>query len=800
MLRQTQSGNSAILKSNLFQLRMRLHFKHNILFALLSFAASVYSQKCNLSLSGKIIDLDDSGPMSFATIIIEEKKIALQADSLGRFKIDSLCPGDYLLNIKHFDCPDTVVGVRITESRKIEIKLPHTAVRLEGVDVYGESITPKTTQTSNSLSGEELDKTRGKNLGDAMEDVSGITNLKTGGTISKPMIHGLQGYRILILNNGIRQEGQNWGNEHAPEIDPFIAKKITVVKGASAVRYGSDAIAGVILVEPGDLPDSAGINGEFNLVGMSNGQTGVTSGMLEGNIDKLKGLNWRVQGTVKRGGNIKTPGYYLASTALEEKNFSYAIGYHKKRWGTEIFYSQFNTRIGIFSGSHTGNLTDLQNAFEGNVNYDTTQFTYVIGRPSQKVGHELIKGNLHFHTGKRSRINFNYSYQYNIRQEYDKHKALNDSLAALDLPDLDYRIETQTGEIVWDHDYIRAFRGMAGVSYMHQENAYRGRFFIPNFINDTWGIFGIERYIRPKYEIELGARYDEKYLQVYMYENNTVINPSLHFSNLSANAGFIFKADSALNFFLNTGSAWRSPAVNELFSDGLHHGAAAIEHGDKNLVPERAINTILSVVFKKSKWKLEAAGYFNYIRNFIFQEPGAVPELTIKGAFPVFYFRQANVGIYGGDLLLKYSLSKWVSFETKGMLIYGYNYSAASHLVYIPAHRVKEKVEVKLKDRKKWKSNFIAVIANYVNKQWRVPAGIDFAPPPPAYLLLDVEMGTTVKLAKQEFGLGFSANNLLNTKYRDYLDRFRYFADAQGRNFTLRIKYLFSRKSNSIKN
>jgi iron complex outermembrane receptor protein len=119
--------------------------------------------------------------------------------------------------------------------------------------------------------------------------------LKTGSSVSKPVIHGLHSNRVLILNNGIRQEGQQWGSEHAPEIDPFIATQLTVIKGANSVRYGSDAIAGVILVEPAPMPDSAGIRGELNLVGFSNNREGVVLAIAEQRFEKNKALSWRLQ-------------------------------------------------------------------------------------------------------------------------------------------------------------------------------------------------------------------------------------------------------------------------------------------------------------------------------------------------------------------------------------------------------------------------------------------------------------------------------------------------------------------------
>ncbi|MBL0052920.1 MAG: hypothetical protein IPP29_16105 [Bacteroidetes bacterium] len=187
------------------------------------------------------------------------------------------------------------------------------------------------------------------------------------------------------------RKDNNGGIEHAPEVDPFIANKLSVIKGANSIRYGSDAIAGVILIETKPLRDSAGIGGELNLIGMTNGRAGTASAYLEGNFKKLNPLSWRVQGTLKQGGNISAPDYILVNTGLKEYNFSYALGWKKKNYGAEIFYSQFNTTFGIFSASHIGNLTDLNKAFNSPVPLETGTFTYKIGRPFQHTEHELFK-------------------------------------------------------------------------------------------------------------------------------------------------------------------------------------------------------------------------------------------------------------------------------------------------------------------------------------------------------------------------------------------------------------------------
>ena len=369
--------------------------QHILLYIIISFTlfynlGAVAQTTCSISLSGKVTDLDDAKELEGTFVILQGINQTQITNEHGNFKFSNLCEGAYQLVVQHVGCKDSIINLVLKKDLKINIKLPHSAVELSQIDIMDKQPDIIKTQTVNEIKLKELDGTRGQSLGESLKLISGVTTLNTGSTISKPMIHGMQGYRVLILNNGIRQEGQQWGNEHAPEIDPFIAQKLSVIKGANAVRYGSDAMAGVILVEPNDLPDTAAVTGELNLVGMSNGQTGVASGILQGYFDKIKGFTWRVQGTYKKGGTIKTPTYYLKNTGLEELNFSYALGYHRKNWGVEGYYSQFNTKIGVFSGAHIGNLTDLKNAFNAQKPQDSlATFTYDIDRPYQDISHEL---------------------------------------------------------------------------------------------------------------------------------------------------------------------------------------------------------------------------------------------------------------------------------------------------------------------------------------------------------------------------------------------------------------------------
>lgn len=749
---------------------------------------------CSFIIKGKVLDLDNGAELDGTFITIQQTGKTYIANSHGDFKTDELCEGIYTLVIQHVGCKDTTLNVTVNKSLiKLQIKLPHSAVELSEIDVIDKQKEIQTIQAVSTLNSKELDKIRGQSLGESLKQINGVTSLNAGSTISKPMIHGMQGYRVLILNNGIRQEGQQWGNEHAPEIDPFISNNITVVKGASSVKYGSDAMAGVVLVEPDKLPDTVALTGVLNVVGITNGRAGIVSGMLQGNFEKLKGLSWRVQGTYKKSGNIKTPNYYLKNTAIEESNFSYAIGYHKNRWGIDAYYSQFNSKIGIFTGAHIGNLTDLKAAFNLSKPQDSlANFSYQIERPRQEISHELAKAKFHWHLTPRVLLNIQYAMQYNIRNEFDKNPPRSTYTVNTNKPDLDYRITTQTADVFVEHLNIKSFRGQFGGSFMNQKNVYLGRFLIPNFLNNTFGIFAIERYVKQHFEIEAGIRYDYKNLKSFYYTGNILNKPDLHFSNISWNVGYIYKPNSNFNILLNASSAWRSPAPNELYSNGLHQGLGSIERGNASLKPEQVYNLSTTAMYHSKLFVAEITAYHNQFKNYIYLNPQTQPELTIKGAYPVFNYMQSDVRISGLDMKADVNITKFLTVIPKAMFLRAWNYNAKDYLVYMPSDRYSIDVKLSGTISKNINESFIQIGYQYITKQWRVPKNTDFSNPPNGYGLFGFYAGTNLVFGKQTIIVVLSATNVLNTTYRDYLDRFRYFADSPSSSYSLILKVPFT--------
>lgn len=797
--------------------------KYFLFFIILMFLTGTLRSQCLLSLGGKITDSDTREKLDGASITIRELALTTSTDSTGEFRFSGLCPGNYTIEITHIDCNPASFHIHLKEDERRDIQMPHKVGQLaEVMIVSGSKATPP--GMAEELKGKALESVRGLSLGEALKQVSGVTALQTGSNIYKPVIHGLHSNRVLILNNGIRQEGQQWGSEHAPEIDPYIANRITVIKGASSIRYGGDAIGGVVLVEPKLLRYVPGVSGEVNAALFSNNLQGVLSAMVEGNSSRRPAFAWRLQGTVKRGGNAKTPDYWLANSGVSEINGSATAGWRYQKKGIEAFYSIFNTKLGIFSGSHIGNVTDLINAINSKEPPEyirNADFSYAIGRPYQQVQHQLAKVKAYLNTGENSRLNLVLSGQYNRRREYD---IVRTSRTA---PQLELRLFTAMADLVWDHYAGKHLRGSIGATGMYQQNSYDYRYFIPNYKSWNTGVFAAEKFSWKKWQVEAGIRYDLKGL--YQIHDNdqppfdqltgNEIAPgvpygSRNFNGFSGNTGVTWKWTEGLRLSATIGTAWRSPQINEIYSDGLHHGAARIEKGNLNLLPERANSILGAVQYTGGGWNIDAGFYLKQITDFIYLKPTYPPELTIRGAFPTFKYEQTDARLTGFDLSAAYLFANHFQVSTKISILRAWDKKADDWLIQMPPDRGELALEYQFSDSRKWKQSYLKAGGLYVARQSRVPETgnievkhqdgsitmeSDYLPPPDAYFLMSIEGGTDLILGGRPVSFILGVTNLLNAKYRDYMNAFRYFSDETGTNISLRVKvpFEFQRKKTS---
>ncbi len=771
-----------------------------IVVALLSISFFAASQKdsCKITYAGQVIDIHDQQSVPFARVQIKELNQTVVADSNGYFSFSGLCPGEYAFHcIHHIGCEPEKFKRIISKDLFEQVFIEFHFDELEEVTVEH---TVFKMSTISVIQPTELEKrfAAGKTLGDLVKQIPGVNTLNTGSSISKPVVHGMHSNRVLVLNNGVRQEGQQWGSEHAPEIDPFLMSEVSLIRGASAVRYGSDAIAGVILTNPKRLSYEPGVRGEVYTTAFSNGRQGSLSAMLEGSFKKLKGFSWRTQGTIKQGGTMQAPRYFLKNTAIKEYNFSLNGKYENDRWGAEVFYSQFNTDLGIFSAAHIGNLTDLNKAFEADKPLEEGSFSYQIDKPKQHIEHEFFKASGFYNLNSKNKLVFQYGRQYNLREEYDRHAVFDDSIAALNLPAFKLTLVTHTADLKWEHQWFKNVSGELGISHLKQGNNYEGRFFIPNFGKQTLGVYLLEVMKLNNYEFEIGIRADRTDVDVYMYENKVLQNYKHLFQNVSGSLGASRKISHHWMIRANAGTAWRAPSINELYSNGLHHGAAAIEIGSRDLKKEVAVNFQAGLTFKSRKINALIDVYHNEIQGYIHLKPTMPPMLTIKGAFPVFRYEQINARFSGVDLSLRYNPYPAWSFALKGSLVRAFNKSNSSFIVGIPADRIEPAVDYKLQLKKSQKLSF-HVFVPLVRTQNRVEPNSDYVAPPKGYVLVNTQITYEFKLREQRVDLSLEFNNMFNQSYRDYLNRFRYYSDEIGRNIGLKIKVPFNIKKDEKK-
>ena len=326
-----------------------------ILFILITSFGS--SQQCNSVLTGKISDFHDNTTLENATIqIIGTNKITI-SDEQGNFEFKNLCKQTYKIEVSHIACKTKVVNIEVDGNTYKLISLEHHLEELSEVTVKAKEQTTTKTAQETLIKTDVLERYSSLSIGDALKEVPGVSSINTGNTIVKPMINGLHSSRILIMNNGVRQQDQEWGIEHAPNIDINNAGQISVIKGSGALAYGGDAVGGVVIINPSRTINTDTLYGRTILGGQTNGRGYNITTTLNKNYSS--GWFTQVQESYKRNGDFKAPDYYLTNTGLDSKGFAGRFGKRNFESGFEVYYSYLDNEIGILGASHIGSVFDI---------------------------------------------------------------------------------------------------------------------------------------------------------------------------------------------------------------------------------------------------------------------------------------------------------------------------------------------------------------------------------------------------------------------------------------------------------
>ncbi|MEM0939380.1 MAG: TonB-dependent receptor [Bacteroidota bacterium] len=772
-----------------------------------------FSQKdCFDSIKGIIKDEATGKVLSYATIKVQGTNKGVIANEFGEFELQNICDKEVDLEIRYLGYKTLIHHHDAYQANPLIYLAPeHTMLESIVIENYrSEELKSLSVQKKiiNKLS------LVSSSIGDLTDQLTGVSLLKTGSNISKPMIHGLHSNRVLVINDGIRHAYQSWGQEHAPEIDPSHIDQIEIIKGAATVKYGPEALGGVILYNSKKPTLNQKIGGSLGNAYQTNGKA--FSSQLSLNQGSSR-FAWKVGAFGVYQGDLRTPDYNLSNTGKREYGASFSTFLHQPKFDLQISGSYFEQELGILRGSLVGNLVDMQNAIDRSVPNPTFSRTYKIKNPRQETEHGLLKSDLSLFINEHI-LNFQYAIQRNIRREYDIRRGENNERPIIDLSLVSHNIE-----IEWIQPSKSQWNGSTGIQLYTKNNDNEPGTntvnFIPYYDIFNIGAFTVQSFSKEKTTYELGLRFDFQSLsatdtirEVEVYSSKT------NFSNFTFTLGVRKQINESLSFFSNLGSAWRPPNVAELYAFGYHHSivqfglwryevfpesdsistSRVLDQSDKSVASEKSIKWVSGIEVKKAKTKAEFIFYANHINDYLFMRPYGV-TINIAGTFPYFIYDQIDAFFLGSDWDIQFNHTKLLSSEIKMSYVYAIERENQQALLEIPPLNINYAVDLK-------KGNWgYGLNLNYTARQWHAPSVInpinfqegnveinrdeifDFMSPPNNYFLI----GGKIMYKKNHWNVELSADNLLNSSYRVYTDRLRYYADAPGRNFSFAFEYKF---------
>ncbi|NVO09125.1 MAG: TonB-dependent receptor [Bacteroidales bacterium] len=771
-------------------------------------------------ISGRITDQETGMGIPGVTIYIPDLKTGALSDTSGFYKISNLPLSKVIVQVSFVGYKTIVetIDLSITSTKNFVIQ----QVAAEMNEVVFTGISKATELKRNpipivSLERKQLQQNLNTNIIDAITKLPGVSAVTTGPNVSKPFIHGLGYNRVLTLYDGVRQEGQQWGDEHGVEVDENTVDRIEVVKGPASLTYGSDALAGVVnLLSAPPIPDST-IKGHIITNYQSNNGLIETSSMLAGNSN---GLIWEGTATHKQATNYQNRyDGRVYGTAFNETDLSGYIGLNK-RWG----YSHLNFSL----------FDDLQKIPDGSRDSTTRKFTkqiteidtfrpivsnaelnsYKIAPLHQHVQHYKLYSSNNFIFGK-SKLGLVLGYQQNIRREFSHPEYP-------EIPGLYLVLNTFTYDIKY---YLPEFKGWEttiGINGMYQNNTNKGtEFIIPDYKLFDLGPFAFVQKTFKKLDISGGIRFDNRFFNNNaMYtttDSQTGFNIQVDspvgatqpfysfkhtFSGISGSIGATYKISNEFLVKGNIARGFRAPNIAEISANGIHPGTLIYQIGNTNFKPEFNLQEDLGISYISYHVTGNIEVFNNNISNYIFNQKLlnnlGQDSIIVKGN-QTFKYQQAKAQLYGWEANLDIHPHPldWIHFANSISVIYALNKGgngihvtdSSKYLPFIPPLHTSTELRVNMNRKFRHFSALYAKIGmEYYAKQSRVYSADNTETPTPSYKLFNAGLGFDVinNHGKVLANINILANNITDVAYQSHLSRLKYFEpypnNSTGRN------------------
>jgi iron complex outermembrane recepter protein len=760
------------------------------------------------TLSGKVTDSVSGKPLPGASVYIADLKLGVVVDEAGNYRFANLPSGTYLVEAHAIGHSTQIKDVTISEKAVLNFGLSLQYTEQSAVVVTGQS---KATQIKRSpvpivtMSHADIVGNLNTNIIDAISKLPGVTQLTTGPNVSKPFIRGLGYNRILTLYDGVRQEGQQWGDEHGIEVDQYGVDHAEVIKGPASLTYGSDALAGVVNLIPTPPAPEGKIQGDVLAEFQTNNGLFGGSAMLEGTKN---GLEWMGRVSHKEASNYsdRADGR-VYNTAFNETDATASIGLHRAFGYSHLNISLFDDLQEIPDGSRDSATRRFTKQITDSDNYrpvvsDQELHSYAITPLHQHVQLYHIYSTNNFALGA-GRLTVNLGFERSVRREYSHPQEP-------DIPGLFLQLNSYVYDLKY---YFPSFNGWditTGLNGMYQQNTVTNgtEFIIPSFHQFDIGPFAMIKKTFNRLDISGGIRFDSRSFtnqQMYTVSNGIDYDtpvygkdttgayqafPYYHkiFSGYSGSLGLTYSFSDNWSAKANISRGYRAPNISEISANGVHPGTGIYQVGNPDFNPEFNVQEDLGVNFSSKIAVINFSIFYNSITDYIFNEKILNMEGTdsTRDGNTVYQFRQGRAALYGGELSIDIHPIEHLHFENSVSLVYGNLLSSPGKPItdstrYLPnippMHGISElKYDFKNKDLH-LVNGFVQVAAAFSGPQNRPYLADNTETATPGYTLINAGVGAgfTNKQNKVLFNIYLFANNIFDVVYQDHLSRLKYF-------------------------
>lgn len=728
----------------------------------------IYTQN---NINGTVLDNNTGEPIPFANIYFPELEKGGLSDENGKYIINNLPSGTYKVICSIIGYESFSSTITLPTNDKFNISMNASAIEMDEIILS----TPfHKLQRENVMKIEQakiadLKSNGAVNLSSGITAIPGVESISTGMSIGKPVIRGLSSNRVLVYTQGVRLENQQFGGEHGLGINDAGIESVEVIKGPASLLYGSDALGGVLYLNPERFANQNTSQGDINYNYFSN-----TSGSAIGAGFKSSSNNFKLifRGSMAEHADYKTNNYRATNTRFQEKDFKSAIGYQNTSFSSEFRYNLNASKLGIPEeiGIQNKNVTPLE--------------------PFQNINNHVFSSKTKLFLDK-STFELNIGYIYNDRKEFEDHHHgedhdddnhdddddHEDDVEEEEDPALHMKLKTFNYDLKYNLPRFGKFETIIGVQGMNQINTnYGEEELIPNATTNDVGVLGTSHIHFENLDVQIGARFDNRNIRVER-------GIEKRFNSFNAAFGIKTQLFNFLTTRLNVASGFRAPNLAELTSDGGHEGANRYEIGNANLNNEKNLQIDLAFEHKSEHVEIYVNGFYNKVNNYIFLSPNG----NFIDDDPVYLYIEDDAKLFGGEIGLHFHPHPldWLHVESSFETVTGKQQND-EYLPLIPANKLSNTLRFEIENASIKKANAF-VKFSYTFNQKKVNI---FETNTDGYGLLSAGFGGELLAFGNPLTINISGNNLTNKIYINHLSRLKPDGIANmGRNISVGISY-----------